>query len=1082
MERLGVETLTRPMRVVVPSRALRDHLLARLVERRGRSIAGLHCTTLFGLAIGLVDRADGPTRLHDGLGFMLARRYAQNEDWLGRSLAHLREGFHSVDGSVRDLLEAGIDPSHVEALEEALTVDGPAGDASNAEIERARALVRVAGRTLEELEALGAHSTATLLRRATELIGDDPQRALPTSALAVYGFSDAIGVATDLLSVLLDRFDGAMYVDRPADPAEPERPDAGNVFARRFIERIAAVARPEEPAAPQEPAPMTMFQAIGGEAEAREVAERCRSLLDRGCRPEGIAIVARRLEVHRTALRTHLGRLGVPFSAAGAPGPHGAHGRTVQALLHLLERRGASPVERWLDARAAPFPQINNFDLYLALSTIGAGRLEEVAGRPYDAVSRKGRYTLPVRRGFSDGDEEVYARHRKVPVSALKSAAESGGRLCAHFDRWRAETQLGDHLARFRDLLQDRLAWPPAGDLTRQVSNIADELARAVPVETEMTYDEFVDLVRPALERAGESRFGGRGAGVRVLEVVEARGLTFEHLFLIGLNRSVFPRIINEDPLLPDNLRAVLSRRGFGVLQDLPQKLSGYDEERYLFSQLVSAADRVTLSWQDVDDDNRQRTASPLVERLRWSPAGGGEDGPTTARPIYSEAAARAAATAGLDRPAFEAAVVAGIHGDRAHFGKILTVAADPGAATAIGPRPPRGLATSRRRILDELDPERGVPRGERARARLGPYFGFIGPVAATGDPRRREPVFVTTLESVAACSWRAFLERLLRLRPIPDPLEALPAVEPLYIGNLVHRVLERVVAEQLLHHPETLAEARTRPSNAAWPPPERLAEVLEQEAQRLVREEGFAFPGFARLLVEVVGPYLETARQVEWAALAAVPAAATELYGAVVIQDRAERDRQIGFKADRIDSSGALSLTDYKTGKPLGEQVKTEAARRRHFLAKVKAGQSLQAVAYAMAGGQPDDLGRYVYLKPDPEIEAERRIAQVSGGEEDFSQAFLDAARASLEAWDRGVFLPRLIEPHGDKEFAFCKSCRVAEACLRGDSGARARLREWVDGREVADTPTEPVERTLLSVWRLRDEKTDEKPWRGTR
>ena len=62
-------------------------------------------------------------------------------------------------------------------------------------------------------------------------------------------------------------------------------------------------------------------------------------------------------------------------------------------------------------------------------------------------------------------------------------------------------------------------------------------------------------------------------------DVIEARSLTFERLFVIGLNRGVFPRIVNEDPLLPDSLRAVLSRQGFGLLQDLPQKLSGFDEK-----------------------------------------------------------------------------------------------------------------------------------------------------------------------------------------------------------------------------------------------------------------------------------------------------------------------------------------------------------------------------------------------------------------------------------------------------------------------------------------------------------------------
>ena len=70
--------------------------------------------------------------------------------------------------------------------------------------------------------------------------------------------------------------------------------------------------------------------------------------------------------------------------------------------------------------------------------------------------------------------------------------------------------------------------------------------------------------------------------------MTEARARTFDHLFLIGLNRDVFPRSMREDPLLPDDLRRILQR----VLPDVPIKRAGFDEERYLFAQLLSARPR----------------------------------------------------------------------------------------------------------------------------------------------------------------------------------------------------------------------------------------------------------------------------------------------------------------------------------------------------------------------------------------------------------------------------------------------------------------------------------------------------------
>jgi len=46
--------------------------------------------------------------------------------------------------------------------------------------------------------------------------------------------------------------------------------------------------------------------------------------------------------------------------------------------------------------------------------------------------------------------------------------------------------------------------------------------------------------------------------GVPVLTVTEARGRTFDHLFVLGLNAGSFPRPLGEDPLLPDAVRSAL--------------------------------------------------------------------------------------------------------------------------------------------------------------------------------------------------------------------------------------------------------------------------------------------------------------------------------------------------------------------------------------------------------------------------------------------------------------------------------------------------------------------------------------------
>ena len=86
---------------------------------------------------------------------------------------------------------------------------------------------------------------------------------------------------------------------------------------------------------------------------------------------------------------------------------------------------------------------------------------------------------------------------------------------------------------------------------------------------------------------------GGSGGGVQVLSVMEARARTFRHLFVVAVNRGLFPRALAEDALLPETLRARLAA---DVLPHVPLRARSADEERYLFAQLLSSAPSVSLS------------------------------------------------------------------------------------------------------------------------------------------------------------------------------------------------------------------------------------------------------------------------------------------------------------------------------------------------------------------------------------------------------------------------------------------------------------------------------------------------------
>jgi len=1069
--------LAKPVRIVVPSRSLRLHLGNAIVRHRGRSVAGVTIQTLHAVAFEVMERAGEPAPAGMPLFDVVAQRLARSERSLRQGLGDLVDGYAAVAGTVRDLLDAGFEPALFEAVDEALAGDGPlaTGPAGKDEVERARALIRVAARTDAVMREIGLGRVSTLLRRAVELLATDPERALPSRALLIHGFADATGVATDFLQALLRR--GAVLIlDQPPDPAGGGGTE--RAFTARFTERLGSVSRFIPPAPiPQdgggEAAPRVQrFDAVGAEAEAREVARRVRELLDAGARPEGIGVVARDLAPYALLLARHFRRLGVPFSGVSARGGLEPAGRRARAMLDLLRRGEDALADRWLDALGSRTALRGGrlVDLRLAFYSLGTGRLRDVAELVVDPFLKEdGSYPLPIRQGLrqavaeekgedtadageiEDAPREAYAPRRRVEGAHLHAAVRAAGKLRGRLADWPDEARAGAHLRRLRTLLINDLGWEPGSGPGAPVLNALAELEREVPAEFPLTREELHTLLARALDGVGAAALGGHGGGVQVLTVTEARGRTFEHLFVPGLNRDLFPRGVREDPLLSDDLRRVLQR----VLPDVPIKRAGFDEERYLYAQLLAASPRVTLSWQAADADGKPRSPSPLLRGL------GAE----------AKAPALFPRTPGPStlRPADEHAVIAALHAPRPVFGAVLATALEEARtellaegmdeAFGISRLRPADLAAARVAVLDELDPDLRTPEGRAVRARLGPYFGFVGNfvTSASGADPRRMDLSITHLETLAGCPWQLFLGRLLKLEPTPDPLAALPGADPLLLGNTVHRVLERIVGTgELLQVP--------------WPSASDLDALMLEVAVQTLAAEGILLPGLARALAERARPYVEAAGAADWVD-GVLPVLRAESKEEVKVFDAAGQSRPLRFRADRVDRSGSeggLRFTDYKTGRPVSTATKPDV-RRRHFLNRVRGGTFLQAVAYLLAAQGEPALGRYLYLRPDLRSETVERELAVASGDGEFTAAFDRAVRAVLSAWDQGSFFPRVVDTAGRNEPVRCDYCAVAEACLRGDSGARNRLYEWTEtARRTDEASLAPEEQSLLAVWRL--------------
>jgi len=530
---------------------------------------------------------------------------------------------------------------------------------------------------------------------------------------------------------------------------------------------------------------------------------------------------------------------------------------------------------------------------------------------------------------------------------------------------------------------------------------------------------------------------------------MEARGRTFDHLFLIALNRGRFPRIVQEDALLPDTVRGHLATE---VLPEFPIKARGLDEERYLFAQLVASAEYLTLSWRTTDDGSRV-APSPFVDRLRREL----ELEPSVCPATLGEADGL------VPRPAFEHAIIAADGYSRESLISVLAeTLLESGGRAGIDVSEPMEWAASRIDLLGAIDPLQ-LSDGP------GPWAGLVGD--AVDRPGGALPS-VTGLEDVARCPWRAFVGRRLGISEMPDPRLGLPDTRGLLLGSVVHEVLQRVVEETVGRTRASLAElGGVDGQTIPWPNERRLNEMVTTAAHIVAVRNGLAAYGVTPLLAAQARPILDVARSVDWSAGMARGVVAAEVNGEATVDGTIT----VRFRADRVDRDGdGMVLVDYKSGKPLSKAVKT-STRRTHLLAEVARGRTLQAVAYAL--GTPPPLrgeGRYLALRPDiSDAPEEARSATVASDDDEISAAFGHAVDTIVRGWRAGGLTPRVEEAHKPgKVPAACGWCPMAQACLRSDTGYRQRLVRWMDGEE--ETGSE-AERAARDLWWLGVDRSEE-------
>lgn len=584
----------------------------------------------------------------------------------------------------------------------------------------------------------------------------------------------------------------------------------GFVLEHLFIETADA--------APPADSTLEMVEAPTPLGEVEEVGRAIRRAMEapEPVAPGRIAIVARDLEPYAEYLRMVFRRYGIPLRIGQAPALRAsAPARLIAEIL----RAPRDKFERESLATLCRSPHLSATAPYLART------LNEIGYVDGSAQSLMERFRLraeELRNAIEKAGEDSEDR-RKIErlLDGTESARAAFERLLEALEPLAGRGTLGEHLGRLEDAL-DKLGFDPAGsaenadDAARAwgpVRAALDGLGRWAALDADVRVidpAEFAEMVETAFDCAAALGDDQTAGAVVALPVLEARGLDFDLVFVIGLNDGVFPRYHPDDPLLPDEVKLALNRplsealsRRFG--RYAPSRAGGILRTRYerngedfllFFLALSMPSHRVVLSYAAAEAGGNPLVRSPFADevlRLLGDPHGAlairriAASGviPTIAECLSrDEFLARAAAYRMLKSA--EAETIA----DRAALDSIHDRSAIERCREEY-----LALATREEHARPNADGMRYSPDPIKL-ARAGRWDGRVAADARLrrmlcGDEAAPKAWSATKLGELAACGFKFFAGRVLALRDDEAPDYELSALEG---GDLMHDVLHRLV------------------------------------------------------------------------------------------------------------------------------------------------------------------------------------------------------------------------------------------------------------------------------------------------
>ena len=596
------------------------------------------------------------------------------------------------------------------------------------------------------------------------------------------------------------------------------RSEPSGAGAATMLERLRAQLFAAEAEAGAADATFELFSAPGEGLESAEIARRIHALADAGVAFDRIAIALRAPERYQPLIEEALRRASIEAYFSGGTARPDASGRAFLALLQCaMERCSATRFGEYLSLAQTPEGGVPVRERAMAvgsqdelLSVLQPGALvtavTEEEPEPGPAVStpwawerlivdaavvggsarwerRLTGLEFEVRQQRKEADEEGEQRRLERRLAQLRALKAFALPLISLLDTMPEQASWGVWIARFEELAETALRKPETVlSLLRELMPMRE----VGPVRLAEAYGVLEERLRFLRRDPPQRRYGKVFVGAPE----ELRGRTFEAVFVPGLAEGVFPRRVNEDPLLVDADRRRLSS-GLATRDDRVAR-----ERLQLAMPVAAAAAKLVASYPRIDAaQSRPRVPSFYALELERAAKGALPD----LKVFEREAASAAPVRLGWPAPADPAVALDDAEYDLACY-----------AQYAAHPETERGLG----RFILHANPAAGRAlraRWKRWAKKWWDADGFVDPdeaaQAALGKNLLSERAYSpTSLQTYAACPYRFFLQGVQHLKPREESV-ALEQMDPLTRGRLFHQVQEEFVHEMGRKMPLTKAK-----------------------------------------------------------------------------------------------------------------------------------------------------------------------------------------------------------------------------------------------------------------------------------